>query len=188
MFTDRFTARLSGFAKALLVETPACSSCQKAKAPLCCGVCQSALCKKCAVFLGEDSLSFRKEITPELAHGTYCGGCFDAKVQSALEVYTETMERAKDVNIFFKTQGKETRFIKRVEKALKVENCEDRAEAILRLAFLAAEHGFNTLIDVEVSSKKIHMGGWQTSSYSVQGVPTSLDEAELKRKFVQAPN
>ena len=164
------------------MEKSTCCICQKPKATLECGICKEALCKYCAQFLEDDAFSFLAQIPPELAHGTYCNPCFDAKVAPELASYQETMERAKNIHVFEKDQGKETRFFKRLEETLKVENCADRNETVLRLAFFTVKAGFNTLIDVDVDYAKVRNGSYKTHVWNGSGIPTHVDEARLNRK------
>lgn len=158
-----------------------CCSCQKPKATLQCGLCKSAVCKNCAQFLPEGSFSFLKEIPEDLKHGTYCGPCYDSKVAPELSDYEETMERAKNIAVFFKNQSKETRLMRRAERPFKITDCADRDEALMRLAFLAAKGKYNALIDVDITSEKILSGRYQTSKWSGTGVPTTLDERRINR-------
>lgn len=164
------------------MEKFTCCTCQKPKATLECGICKDYVCKNCAHFLDDDSFSFMAQIPADLAHGTYCIPCFDSKVASELESYNETMEQAKNIHVFEKDQGKETRFFKRLEKPIKVENCPDRKETLLRLAFFAVKGGFNTLIDVDVTSAKIRSGTYQTQIWTGSGIPTTVEERRLNRK------
>jgi len=96
---------------------------------------------------------------------------------------------AKNVNVFFASQSKESRFVRRIEKPIKVENCQDREEAVMRLAFLAIEANKNSIVDVDLVSMKVHKGGtWQSSLWSGRAIPADIDEAHLKRKYASAPN
>lgn len=115
------------------------------------------------------------KVSEELTHWAYCPQCFDEKVRPAQQTYDDIMSRAKNVFVFYKTQSKETRAIKRKEAVMQVANCHDKEETLLRLAFLAAFENFNTLVDVEISSKKIITDGYQSSVYVGVGVPTRLD-------------
>lgn len=152
-----------------------CCSCFNAKASLECGLCHQAVCKKCAQFLAEDSFSFLAKVPEQLTHTVYCPQCFDAQVAAPLAEYNETMEKAKNISIYFKEQSKETRLLSRKEAPVKVENCPDREETLLRLAFFAAHKKFNGLIDVELISKKIREGSYQTQSWSGSAIPVNLD-------------
>lgn len=158
----------------------------KNKSALHCQTCSSALAKGDAEFVSEDTFAFLAN--PPSALGAYCYTCYEAVVRPQIERYEEQMERAKDVNVFFNTQGKESRFIRRTEKPVHVSDCVDRDEALLRLAFLAAGLGKNTLVDVELNSTKILHGKWQTSRWSGKGIPSEVSEAALNRRFVGAPN
>ena len=88
----------------------------------------------------------------------------------------------KSVFVFFKTQSKETRMMSRKEIQVKVENCPDREETLMRLAFLAAFGGFNTLIDVELNSEKVrNSSSYQTSNWSGSAKPTTIDASKQDR-------
>lgn len=163
------------------MDNSLCCVCQKPKATLVCGICKNPVCKKCAQFTGEESFSFLTKIPENLTHGTYCGPCFDEQVAPELAVYEETMERAKDVAIFFKDQGKETRWVKRSKEIFKVLECPDRDETLMRLAFQAAQKNFNSLVDVDLVSEKIRNGSYQTQKWSGTAVPANIESRKLGR-------
>lgn len=159
-----------------------CSCGQKTKSGLICGICAASLCKGCAVFLEEDSFSFLPTVPAELSHSVYCGSCFVEKVTPEMDSYLRTMEQAKNIAVFEKNQGKETRFLSRKEKTVQVNDCADKAETLLRLAFFAAKANFNAIIDVEVTGKKAHEGGsYKRTVYSGSGVPTHVDARKIVR-------
>ncbi|KYG70611.1 hypothetical protein AZI85_01350 [Bdellovibrio bacteriovorus] len=164
------------------MENNVCCSCQKPKATLECGHCKSAVCKNCAQFLEKDTFSFLQVLSEELSHSTYCGACYDNHVAPQLADYSETMEEAKNVAVFFKTQTKETRLLKRKEKPFKVKDCPDREETLLRLAFLAAKAKFNGLIDVDIQSEKVLQGRYQSTKWSGTGIPVQLESKRLLPK------
>lgn len=137
------------------------------------------MCKKCSHKLKAGSFSFYDPLPPALAHSLYCGICFDETVASALSVYETTMDKARFVNVFYKGQGEETRKMRRLEKPLKVEKCKERSEALLKIAFKAAEAGFNCLLDVQLTSEKVRTGSYQSTLWTGTGVPISVDEASL---------
>src|ERR1700722_15839496 len=109
------------------------------KQPHQCIVCQCQLTKSEAQFIDEDSFSFLAKLPTGVLPGSYFPSCFDGHVKTEIGRYNELMERAKNVNVFFASQGKESRFVRRSERPIQVEGCADRAEAILRLAFRAVE-------------------------------------------------
>lgn len=167
-----------------------CQSCQKPKAGLECGLCKSSVCKSCAQFVDEGQFSFLAEIPEDLSHFTYCALCFDRTVAPALAQYNETMELAKEVLVYTKSQTKETRLISRKEPPVKVVDCKDHDETILRLAFLAAKAGFNGIVDVHLSSVKVKNGSYQTMRWSGTGVPAQIDPKKIPRdrSLWQNPN
>lgn len=167
-----------------------CVTCFKPKATLSCGICNEAVCKSCAQFVDEDAFSFLAHIPEQLKHQVFCGPCFNQNVAEELASYEQTMAQAKNTLVYEKTQGKETRLIKRLEEPVKVVDCPDREEAVLRLAFFAAKLGYNSIIDVEVSYKKVGERAYQKLIYSASGIPAHVtaDRLVKDRAIWQNPN
>lgn len=86
------------------------------------------------------------------------------------------LEKAKNVDTFDKKQGSETRLIKRVEKPLKVTECDDREETLLRLAFLAAKKGYDTLVDVDIQSQKVGNKTYKKLVWNGTAVPVDIKQ------------
>ncbi len=156
-----------------------CNLCQLPKAHFECGLCQKIVCKKCSNKLWDTSFAYCNPLPPALSHRLYCGVCFDETVAPALASYEAAVEKARFVNVFYKGQGEETRKMRRLEKPLKIEKCKERSEVLLRLAFKAAEAGFNCLLDVHITSEKVRAGSYQSTLWTGTGVPLSVDEASL---------
>lgn len=162
-----------------------CSVCRAPKARLKCGLCEAAhqvethLCKTCAHLINQDAFALMPEIPAGLAHSVYCPTCYSTSVAEPHRQYLEILERAKNVNVFEKDQKKETRFFSRKQKPVRVEACADREETLLRLAFMAAQGGFNGIIDVDIVPKKVRNGSRQTTSWSGSGIPCSFEERRL---------
>lgn len=163
------------------MQSTQCCVCQNHKAPLKCGICAGSLCKSCAQFIPEDQFSFLPTIPPKLKHTTFCGPCFDSEVAPEIASYEETMEKARNLTIFYNTDSKLTRNFKRTEKPVKVSKCTDREETLLRLAFLAVMGNFNALLDVEVIPEKIRSGTYQTTIYSGSAIPTNITSPRIHR-------
>jgi hypothetical protein len=162
------------------VEVSLCHSCRQPKGVLACGLCNRTLCKRCVELVERNSFSFLEQIPEELSHRAYCSPCFSEKVVPALASYNRIMARAKAVIVFLKDKGEETRRMKRTEKPLRIADCDDRKETLLRLAFLAAKGNFNALIDVDIFSKKVRNFGYQTSKWHGIGIPTQVDADKLQ--------
>ncbi len=145
-----------------------CASCRRPKISTRCEICHSLLCKNCAQFLDASVFSFLKNVPEDLAHPSYCGLCYDAKVAPALESYSEVMERAREVGVFYKNERNLPPH-RRSNKMLSVQNCPDRKETLLRLAFFAAEQSCNALVNVDLRSKKIIIGGYQKTFWNGAG-------------------
>jgi len=159
-----------------------CTSCRQPKASLKnrthCGVCRIQLCKDCTQFLDPSTFSFLKTVPEDLGHPSYCGSCYDAKVASALESYSEVMERAKRVGVFYKNERNIPRH-RRSNKMLSVPNCPDRKETLLRLAFFAAALSCNALVNVELKSEKVRNAGYQKTVWSGTGFPTHISAENM---------
>jgi hypothetical protein len=157
-----------------------CFSCRRLKPGFHCDLCQNRVCKSCVEYLDEGTFSFLEVIPKELSHTRYCTSCYDLQVSPALETYNETIERAKGLFIFFVTQKKAIPLLKRSKEKIQISQCKDRDETILRLAFLAAQRGFNSVIEVEVTATKIRNAGYQKSSWSGSGYPAEINADKMK--------
>jgi hypothetical protein len=155
-----------------------CSSCRGPKASFACDLCEEAICKSCRESFSPASLAMLSEIPEALRHSSYCRFCYDEKVAPVLARYEETLEKAKGVYIFFKTQRKEIPLLRRSREVLKVTDMEDRDETILKLAFMAAEQGFNAVTEVDVTSKKVKNGRHTKSVWTGTGKPAEVDAAK----------
>lgn len=158
-----------------------CSICAKSKPAYQCGLCQDALCKSCAQFLPETAFQYLPIREAKLQHTCYCTVCFDQNIQQSLNAYETVLEQAHEVLVFDKTQGKETRFIRRLEKPFVVENGLDEHDVTMRLAFMAAEKNYNSIIDVDIKATKIRDGSYQTTSYSGKAVPANVSDRKLMK-------
>jgi len=168
-------------------KLPNCLTCHKPKANLSCALCNEAICKYCAQFIDENGFSFLRKIPEDLKHTTYCTNCFDTKISEAYNDYNDKLEKAKEVIIFYKAEGKATRLLRRKEDAYKVENCVDKDEAIMKMSFWAVEDGFNTLLDIELKSNKTMLDTYVTITWSGSAVPYLADKDDLRRTGYQAP-
>lgn len=167
-----------------------CVTCGKSKNLLVCECCSTQVCKNCAHILSEEAFSFVSIKSDIMTKKIFCNPCYLSEVGPQLDLYENRLELAKDVNIYFSYQGKETRLMSRKEKSIQVLNCADREETLLRLAFMAVEKGFDTILDVQLVGEKQRMGSYQKTIYKAQGTPTILDQKLIirDRSFSQSPN
>lgn len=159
-----------------------CSNCESPKASLTCGLCAASLCKQCVEILGEDDFSFLPNPSADLKHDVYCRSCFEDKISGQLAEYNEVMDRARELRVFYKNQSKETSRIKRKALAVSIRDCADYNEAVLRLAFLAAQSGHNAVVDMDLTSKKVRDNGYQKTIWSGTALPVNLDAKRLARE------
>ena len=127
------------------------------------------------MFLEEGSFSFMKQVPTQLQGTTFCNPCYITQIEPALENYNQQIAAAKNFQVYFKNQSKESRLVSRKEPPIKI-LCDDKDETLVRLAFLAQEAGFNILVDVEVNPEKVRKGGtWQKSMYTGFGIPANWE-------------
>lgn len=157
-----------------------CKTCHKPKANYECGICHEHTCKNCTHFLGEDQFSFLKKVPENLTFPYYCNPCFEENVREPLEDYEATMEKAKEIIIFSKSQSKETSRYSRQAQPYSVEACEDEEEAILKMSFFAVQDNYNALIDIVLKPKKIIVGSHKKTIYSATAIPVNVDPKSLK--------
>ena len=165
-----------------------CSSCRKPKAPFSCGVCEARLCKNCVQLLEPEALAFKTSQPAELGHYRYCANCFAEHVEPVLGQYEETLELAKSVYVFFKTQKRQPPVLKKSKHELQVKDNPDRDETILRLAFQAAELGFNAIIETDVASVKVKNEAHSKLSWSGKCFPAEVDAVRLDREAYREDN
>lgn len=114
-----------------------------------------------------------------LEHSCYCNACYDQHVANALNDYEQTLAKAQEILVFDKSQSKETRLIRRLEKPLSVEQGLDEQEVTLRLAFMAAEKKYNSIIDMDIKATKVRQGAYQTTIYSGKAIPANVSDHKL---------
>lgn len=86
------------------------------------------------------------------------------------------MELAKQIIVFDKSQGKESRLYKRHEKPIKVVDCPDREETVLRLAFMAVQAKYNAIIDLELRHRIVRNGSYKSTVWTGTAIPTHAQE------------
>jgi hypothetical protein len=156
-------------------EVVQCAFCPVEKTAIRCDACAEPTCKHCSYFIDEDSFEFLTLLPEKLVHKTFCATCFHGGVSQEIDGLNEMLLRAKDINVFSIEQGKETRFLRRVEKPVRIENYEDRNEALICLAFMAVQRGFNTLVDLDLKSKKLSISGnYKKLVWSGSAVPINM--------------
>jgi hypothetical protein len=161
-------------------DTESCASCRKPKANFECEICQEQFCKKCSQILDQSTFKYLAELPEELKHSIYCGHCYDTSVAPALQRYEETIENAKQVFVFYNTSRRDPPHMKRSRLRHEVHECDDRDETIFRLAFFAAEAGFNAITDVDLKSKKItNNGAYQKFIWSGTSIPAMVDSDRM---------
>jgi len=150
-----------------------------------CGICARHVCKNCLEYVDTNAFSFFSRCPPELLLANYCPTCFDEKVLPQRVRYDELMEKAKDVYFITKAYPGYVRVLRRHTKRVIVEKCDDRRETIVRMAFFAAELGFNSIIEAEVDSTKVRMGGRQSSLWHGSSMPANIDGEQLERSSLR---
>mgnify|MGYP003350946860 CR=1 FL=1 len=158
-----------------------CGACRRPKATIQCELCKDWNCRSCAQLLSEDAFSFSRNAAPELRHSRYCQHCWQQHVEPAQADYEQKMADAREVYIFFTTQKRPVPLISREKDKIRVQECGDRDETILRLAFQAVELGCNAVVETQVDHEKVRNAGWQKTAWRGEGFPARVDAEKLER-------
>ncbi len=150
-----------------------CTVCCKNKTALQCDQCSSASCKHCCYFIDENCFEFQSLLPEELQGKIFCPNCYHESISDKIELLQETLRAAKQMDIYGKEQSAETRLIRRQAKLLRIKDCDDRKEILIQLAFLAAQQGFNTLVDVDLRSTKVNNGSYVKTIWSGTASPVN---------------
>jgi hypothetical protein len=163
-------------------EKEVCAICNGAKARKTCGLCEAAVCKKCIEIMPTDAFVLMPKIPVELSHAIYCVRCYDTKVAEPYTKYRELAHKADNVYFVTRDYNGYVHVIERHKVRVEVEACEDRKVTILRMAYLAAELGYNAIIDAQVKSFANNKpGGYQSSLWKGSAVPAKVDGEQLER-------
>lgn len=154
------------------MKTSECSSCLTNLTPLKCDICHLSCCKDCLIFVDEGVFEILSLLPEKIQDKGLCSRCFDSEASPVIEDYKVILEKAKEVNVYDIDQTQETYKMPRHEKPITVAQCDDREETLIRLAFYAAQKGFNTLVDVDLqSSKSKQTGTYKKLVWSGKGIP-----------------
>ncbi|MBS1984202.1 MAG: hypothetical protein JST16_08520 [Bdellovibrionales bacterium] len=162
-------------------DTHPCDICGGKKAPFDCGICAKHVCKSCLEYIDTNSFDFMSHTPPELTKGNYCPVCFEEKIVPARAEYDALMEKAADVYFLTRAYPGYVHVLRRHTKRVNIPECDDRRETIMRMAFLAAELGFNAIIDAEVKSFKVHKNSRKSALWTGSAVPAQIDGEQLER-------
>lgn len=156
-----------------------CASCRLPKATQSCEICLDPLCKKCTEYLSEERVSFWAEKPPLLEFSRFCARCFDQNIAPELSRYDEWLEKAKDVAVLMKSYKGQIPLLRKAKVEVRAEDCEDRAQVILRLAFQAAVQGYNSLVQTDVEGEKVRNAGYQKTRWRGVAFPAEIDSEKL---------
>lgn len=159
-----------------------CVSCRLPKAQNRCGLCDAPVCRGCEQLVPEDRFSFLPEVSDRLKKIRYCQPCHQAEIEPIQAEYEATIELAKQVFFFSVDYRGHLPLLKKHKESISVDKCQDKDETTLRLGFLAARLGFNSIIDGKIECEKVRQGAYQTSNWKGRGVPAQLDEEKLNRR------
>lgn len=158
-----------------------CALCSSNKVAFCCENCGIDVCKSCGESLDSNDFSFFTRKPEPLSKTNWCCRCYDEHIAPIRARYDELMEKAKQTFFLTKNFRGYVKSFRRHTKRVSAGPCLDRRECILRMAFMAAELGFNSIIEAEVSSKKVRIDSYQTSSWQGSAQPADIDGERLER-------
>ena len=109
-----------------------------------------------------------------------CGLCNEPVCKSCV-IAMESEAFTKDVYFLTKAYPGYVRVLRKHTKRVVVEDCADRRDTIVRMAFFAAELGFNAIIEAEVESFKTRSHGYLSSRWKGSAMPAQIDGEQLER-------
>jgi hypothetical protein len=117
-----------------------------------------------------------------------CYPCYDSKVLPELEQHRENLRLAREVSVIPKAYRGQVSIVKKARAPVNIPPCEDKAEALLRLAYAAVLEGFNGLVRVEVAGKKTVQNRYQKMWWTASGTPANVKAAFSDDKYVAFDN
>jgi hypothetical protein len=158
-----------------------CFICQN-KTSICeCGLCQASLCKNCRSQLSHKDFALIETKPEHLNHKAYCPTCFDEKIAPELFEYQEFEAKAYETYMLTKNYNGSVRVFSRHIKTVAVEECVDRRQMILMLAYQAARLGFNAIISTDIKSKKVFESkSYSSHVWSGSALPAQVDGERLE--------
>ncbi len=164
-----------------IMSQEVCNSCSGTKNVQTCVYCKKQVCKKCYEFVSEEEFSMYPKIPKSLVFGPVCTDCIIDKIQPERQIYEELCDKAKEVYFLTKNYRGNVRILARHTKRVAVEDVPDRREAILRMAFMAAQLNFNAIIEAEIKDKKTRTSdGYQSTLWSGSAMPAKVDGEHLE--------
>lgn len=148
-----------------------CQTCLNQKTAIKCSECEEATCKTCSYFIDDTIFEYTDLLPENIKDQVFCTPCYHKTADPVLLKYNQFLETAKNINVYGAKQGNETGLIKRIEKPIVVKDCSDREETLMRLAFYAAQRGYDTLVDVDIKSTKVGKGTYKKLIWTGKGVP-----------------
>jgi hypothetical protein len=129
------------------------------------------------------AFQLKGDAAPELKQLHYCPRCYSDRIEPELAKYVETLALAREVFVFFVTQRKGIPLLKKAKEPIRVTEQEDRDESILKLAFMAAERGYNAIVETDVKAVKKRNEGWQHNVWGGTAIPAQVDPAKMERQY-----
>jgi hypothetical protein len=159
-----------------------CVHCQGSKRVQACVLCSQMSCKNCHFFVNSEEFSFYSKNPLKGIEGWVCTQCYGQKVEPEKIKYQSLFEQAQGIYFLTKNYRGNLRLKNTYTKRVSVDSCQDRREAITRLAFYAAELNYNAIIQAEIVDKKIKRpGGYQSTEWSASALPANIDGIHLEK-------
>jgi len=162
-----------------------CETCGQRPATLNCESCNKAICKKCRKLLETAAFDFWQKVPKEISHSLYCENCWELNVVPAQIRYDELMAKAEQTFYVSKNYPGYVRIFRKHTKKVEVTDCRDRKEAQLRMAFQAAELGFNSIIEAEIDSKKARSNERSSTLWWASSLPADIDGERYEKNSLK---
>ncbi len=168
----------------MATEKLTCITCRAPKATLNCGLCEADICRNCVQQAPHGTFDFLTTKPAKLLHPSYCTICFDQEIAPEIETYEATLEKARNVGLWSNNYRGNVPVLKKSREPISAKDFADSEELTLQMGFLAAELGFNGLVDMKIKGRKVRndgVKGYQTMLWDAEGWPVLVDEEKLSR-------
>lgn len=160
--------------------TESCELCQAPKATKTCSECERHVCKNCVEFLEQDKFRFHPAPPSFVGKGVFCTDCYESLVRPEVEKYDEVQARSELVKFVRNSFRGYIPTFRKAKFPVEVKDEAGRGQALLKLKFLCAWEGYDTVINMEVEHSKTRNHGWESKVWAARGTFVDLDHAKFR--------
>lgn len=160
-------------------ETESCYFCGRKALRHCCG-CEKPVCKDDTHFVDRELLRYHPKPPKQFNLTHYCPDCYERSILPHVEKYEEVRARAAKITIVRDNYRGLVPCLKRVNTPVTVKRHADEFHATEHMRYLAAEEGYDAIVDFSTEGKQKRNAGWQTTEWSARGYFANLNHKKYR--------